>query len=340
MQDRWKLRPDLTLTLGLRYEDFGTSFNTLQTPAFTGIFNLSPVSRTGPFNQPNKVKPDNNNFAPTFGIAWVPTFKDGFVGWLFGEQKSVIRAGYQIGYDTFFNNIASNAAASSPNIVQASTPSVVAAGVPRGLANFSSRFPTVAPAVSPLTGQTLIDPNLVNRYYQRWSLGLQRDLTSKLMSDVSYVGSSGTSLYINEDGNPAFVNPALRGPIPTGYPNCTPGAAVTAGQATAQFPAGSLLSGSYTFSKLLSNGDEVFAVGVGTAASVAALPIILGGNRFEKGLSQNDRTHRGVLSYVYEIPFMRRSTGLERCHTGDLESAEQMTQKTQALHARYALHAR
>jgi hypothetical protein len=37
---------------------------------------------------------------------------------------------------------------------------------------------------------------------------------------------------------------------------------------------------------------------------------------------------------------MRRSTGLERCHTGDLESAEQMTQKTQALHARYALHAR
>ena len=349
-QDRWKASPSLTLTLGLRYENFGTPFNTLRTPAWTGNFNLDPVSRTGPFNQPNKVASDNNNFAPTFGVAWSPSYTDGFLGSLFGENKTVVRMGYQIGYDTFFNNIASNAAASSPNIVQATTPSIVAAGAPRGLGNFSAQFPTVAPPVSPLTGQTLIHPNLVNPYYQRWSFGIQRDMPLSLIMDVSYVGSSGTRLYINEDANPAFVNPALRGPIPAGYPNCTPGANVTAGQATAQFPAGTLcplsgrldnlqggrtvrtngghssyhsgqlevrrrfannfmISGSYTFSKLLSNADEVFAVGVGTAASVFALPAVLGGDQFEKALSQNDRTHRGVFSYIYEFPFMKEQRG-------------------------------
>ena len=349
-QDRWKATQNLTLTLGVRYENFGTPFNTLRTPAFTGNFNLNPTTQTGPFNQPNKVKSDNNNFAPTIGIAWAPSFESGVLGALFGEKKSVMRAGYQIGYDTFFNNIASNAAASSPNVVQASTPSVVAAGSPRGLANFSSQFPTVAPPVNPLTGQTLIDPNLVNPYFQRWSLGIQRELPWNLIMDMSYVASSGTRLYINEDANPSFLNPALRGPIPTGYPNCNVGQPVTAAQATAQFPAGVTcplsgrldnlqggrtvrtngghssyhsgqlevrrrfannftITGAYTFAKNLSNADEVFAVGVGTAASVFALPAVLGGDRFEKGLSQNDRTHRGVFAYVYEVPFMRDQRG-------------------------------
>ncbi|MFN2500095.1 MAG: TonB-dependent receptor domain-containing protein [Pyrinomonadaceae bacterium] len=349
-QDRWKATPSLTLTLGVRYENFGTPFNTLRTPAFTGNFNLDPVTRTGPFNQPNKVKPDNNNFAPSVGLAWAPSYSKGFLGTLFGEKKSVIRAGYSIGYDSFFNNIASNAAASSPNLVQSTTPSVVATASPRGLANFSAQFATVAPPVSPLTGQTLIDPNLVNPYYQRWSLGMQRELPFGMVMDISYVGSSGTRLYINEDANPFFVNPALRGPIPAGYPNCTPGANVTAAQATARFAAGTLcplsgrldnlqggrtvrtngghssyhagqlevrrrlsnnfqIRGSYTFSKLLSNGDEVFAVGVGSASSFFALPSVLGGGAFEKGLSQNDRTHRGVIGYVYEFPFMREQRG-------------------------------
>jgi hypothetical protein len=350
LQDRWKVSASMTLTLGVRYENFGTSFNTLRTPAFTGLFNVDPLTRSGPFNQPNEVKPDKNNFAPTFGIAWSPSFASGFLGKVFGEKKSVIRAGYQIGYDTFFNNITSNAAASSPNIVQATTPSVVSTSSPRGLGNFSSQFPTVAPPISPLTGQTLIDPNLVNPYYQRWSFGIQREMPLSLIVDISYVGSSGSKLYINEDANPSFVNPALRGPIPAGYPNCTPGTNVTAGQATTQFPAGTLcplsgrmdnlqggrtvrtngghssyhsgqvevrrrfqnnftISGSYTFAKLLSNADEVFAVGVGSASSVFALPAVLGGDRFEKGLSQNDRTHRGVFSYVYEIPFMKDQRG-------------------------------
>src|SRR5262249_34383370 len=66
-QDRWRTSQSLTLTLGLRYEYFGTPFNSLKTPAFTGLFNVDPVTRLGPYALPNKIKDDRNNFGPTVG---------------------------------------------------------------------------------------------------------------------------------------------------------------------------------------------------------------------------------------------------------------------------------
>src|SRR5215216_492538 len=134
-QDRWHVSTSTTLTLGLRYENFGNAINTLHTAAFTGLFNVDPVTLTGPFSQPNKVESDNNNFAPTFGLAYSPAFENGLLGRLFGNRQMVIRMGYQLGYDSFFNNIASNAATSSPNVVATAVPSVVNAALPRGLTN-------------------------------------------------------------------------------------------------------------------------------------------------------------------------------------------------------------
>ncbi|HEY0101455.1 MAG TPA: TonB-dependent receptor [Pyrinomonadaceae bacterium] len=327
-QDRWKATSDLTLTLGLRYENFGTPFNTLRTPAYTGLFNVNPVTLAGPYSQPNQVQRDNNNFAPTVGVAYSPSFTNGFLGSFFGDKKSVIRAGYQIGYDSFFNNIASNAAASSPNVIQTTNTSLVTAANPRGFANFSNQFPTTAAALSPFSPQTLIAPDLVNPYYQRWSLGFQRELPFNLVMDASYVGSKGTKLYINEDANPLVAIPALRRPVPAGFTG-TPQArldplqgarTVRTNGGSSSYHAGQVevrrrfrnnfqVTGAYTFSKNLSNADEVFATGVGTASSVFALPAVFGGDPLEKGLSQNDRTHRAVFTYVFEVPFMREQRG-------------------------------
>ncbi|MET0650281.1 MAG: carboxypeptidase regulatory-like domain-containing protein [Pyrinomonadaceae bacterium] len=350
-QDRWKASNSLTLTLGLRYEYFGTPFNTLKTPAYTGLFNINPVTFTGPYSEPNQVVADRNNWAPTVGISYSPAFTQGLLGTFFGERKTVIRAGYQIGYDSFFNNIASNAATSSPNLIATVLTSQATAANPRGLASFSAQGPTV-PNLNPRSAQTLIAPDLVNPYYQRWSVGLQRELGYNIAMDVSYVGSGGRKLYINEDANPQ-VRPELR-VTPAGYTgptNCTVGGNITAAQATPGFPAGSpcpitgrldnlqgtrtvrtnggsssyhagqlevrrrfagnfLLTGSYTFSKLISNADEVFVVGVGqTAPSVFAIPAVFGGDRLDRGLSQNDRTHRAAFTYVIESPFFRDQRG-------------------------------
>src|SRR5262249_61778586 len=94
-------------------------------------------------------------------------------------------------------------------------------GANRGLDNLSGLLPTTARPLSPLDTQTLVDPNLVNPYYQRWSLGIQRELPGSLIVDVSYIGSKGTKLYANEERNPQV--PANLQITPAGYTGPTQG---------------------------------------------------------------------------------------------------------------------
>lgn len=332
-QDRWRATEALTLTMGVRYEDFGTPFNSLRTPAFTGLFNVDPVTRQGPYSQANKVAADKNNFAPSVGFAYSPTFESGVLGFIFGEKRSVIRGGYNIGYDSFFNNIASNAIASSPNTVVTTNTSILNAANPRGFANFSNQFPTTQAALSPLSAQTLIDPNLVNPYYQRWSLGFQRQLPFKLVMDASYVGSKGTKLFINEDSNPTVrpelritpINPGTGLPVTTGLSNrldnIQGGRTVRTNGGDSNYHSGQFelrrrftnsfqVSGAYTFSKFISNADEVFVAGLGSGGtSFFAVPAIFGGSKIDRSVSIFDRTHRASITYIVESPFFDKQQG-------------------------------
>jgi len=325
-QDRWRVNEALTLTLGLRYENFGNAINSIRTAAFTGLFNVDPVTLQGPYSQPSKAKNDNNNFGPTIGIAYSPTFRNGLLNRLFGEKRSVIRAGYQIGYDTFFNNIASNAATSSPNAVATQFNSAVSVENPRGAKNLSGELPMVARPLSPFDAQTLVDPNLVNPYYQRWSLGIQSETPGQLIFDISYVGSKGTNLYVNEDRNPLV--PAELRVTPAGYTGRTSGridnlqggrtirsnsgsSIYHAGQVqvTRRINNGLALTGSYTYSKLIDNASEIFNSGNLVNSSQPIIPLVLGGERNERAVSLFDRTHRAALTYVYDFPFMREQKG-------------------------------
>jgi Carboxypeptidase regulatory-like domain/TonB-dependent Receptor Plug Domain len=327
-QDRWKASEALTITYGLRYERFGTPFNTLRTPAFTGLFNINNSNiTTGPYSLPNQVPPDNNNFAPSLGVAYSPSYSKGLLGRLLGERQSVIRAGYQIGYDSFFNNIASNAAVSSPNIISTTNTSTISSTNLRGLPNFTSQFPAVAAALSPLSAQTLIDPNLVNPYYQRWSLGIQRELPYNLIVDMSYVGSKGTKLFINEDANPT-VPPDLR-ITPAGYTGTLSGRLDNAQGArtvrtnggdsiyhsaqfsvTRRFANNFTITGSYTRAKLIDNASEVFVQGgVSSGTSTFAVPAVFGGDRLDRAVSLFDRPNAAAFTYVYSVPYFREQRG-------------------------------
>lgn len=335
-QDRWRVNQALTLTLGVRYENFGNPVNSVRTAAFTGLFNVDPVTLQGPYSEPSKAKADNNNWAPTIGIAYSPSFQSGLLGAIFGDRRSVIRTGYQTGYDSFFNNIASNAATSSPNVI--STQIVAPTSrTNRGLDNLSSRLPITAGALSPRDGQTLVDPNLVNPYYQRWSLGIQRELPGSLTIDASYVGSKGTKLYANEERNPLV--PAELRVTPAGFTGsttCTPGTAdcfitnrfdnlqgirnIRSNSGSSTYHAGQLLvqrrfgtglglTASYTYSKLIDNGSEIFASAGLVNSSLPIIPHFFGGERNERAVSLFDRTHRAVFAYVYNLPFMREQRG-------------------------------
>ena len=91
-QDEWKIRPNFTLTLGLRYENAGQPIQDLVD------FNQPVLALAN--NDPRFVlRPvpgrDNNNFQPRIGFNWNPqTSNSGVMGWLTGGDKLVLRGGF------------------------------------------------------------------------------------------------------------------------------------------------------------------------------------------------------------------------------------------------------
>ena len=128
-QDQWRMRPNLTLTYGLRW---GTStpvyevngFQTQPTVSLGGYFEQRRRSADAgiPFNdpilldlsgkangRPGFYKQDWNNFAPVIAVAWQPELPDNFWGKLIGrEGRSVFRAGFRTTYDRIGSQLAVN----------------------------------------------------------------------------------------------------------------------------------------------------------------------------------------------------------------------------------------
>ncbi len=111
-QDEWKVKPNLTLTLGLRYENAGQPIQDLVE------FNEPVLAASG--NDPRfKVNPipgrDKNNWQPRLGFNWNPrTSNDGIMGFITGGDKLVIRGGYTRTHDYAYTNIALNIWSSFP----------------------------------------------------------------------------------------------------------------------------------------------------------------------------------------------------------------------------------
>ncbi len=327
-QDRWRASQALTLTLGVRYEYFGTPMNVILNPVYSGLFNTDPVTGDSPLFHKHEVAADKNNWAPTVGLAYAPAADSGFLGNLLGNHKSVFRIGYAIGYDSYFNNITSNMVAGAPNAVSDSTSSQPSAPTPRGLANLSKMLPKVPPALTAFLSQTSVYGDLVNPYYQRWSAGVQRELPAGMLLDMSYVGTKGTRLFATEDGNP-LVTADLRAPVPANTVTTTrmlrldqlQGARTirtNGGSSTyhsaqfelkKRFENGFGFTSAYTFSKVIDNASEIFSYGNTSTLQNASVPSFFGGLQLDKGIGFFDHTHRLVFSYIYEIPFMKAQKG-------------------------------
>ncbi|MBI1745513.1 MAG: TonB-dependent receptor [Acidobacteria bacterium] len=298
-QDTLRATRALTLTLGLRYENFGQPANIFPYPAFAGF---DPAR----FLAPNKVNQDNNNFGPSFGLAWSPSYKDGLMGKLFGDGKMVWRGGYQITYDSLFNNLLSNLAADSPNTINTVVTGDPAQVNPRGTGSFFSRLPTGARVATPLDAQAgVFDPDLRNPYTQRWSFGFQRELPSRLLFDLSYVGSASHKLLTTADLNPQ---------LPTGqrlYPNLGIRRARTnAGNSNyhamqlrldRRFANSFSATGSYTWSRTIDSTSEVYAT-TQSNSQFTSVPISQGGLKLDRALSDYHRLHRLSITYQVELP--------------------------------------
>jgi hypothetical protein len=332
VQDRWRLTETVTLSLGLRYENFGTPMNSVHTAAWSGLFNVDPVTFDGPYRLPSKVRSDRNNFAPVAGLAWSPSRDTGWLGRMLGRNRTVIRLGYGIGYDSFFNNIASNAQGSAPNVLATATVSLADAANPRGLPNLSRLIPTVPRPIQPTDAQALTPGDLVNPYYQRWSAGVQREMPGDMLLDVSYVGSKGTKLYLTEQLNPTVpsglrVVPQTATPISAA--RLQPRLDALQGSRLIRTNGGDSnyhslqvfltrrlargLSGtaSYTWSKLIDNGGDIFTITQVNQTQNPAVPAFwTGGLRFDRSVSVYDRTQRAAFAFAYEFPWRRQQHGV------------------------------
>ena len=136
VQDTWKVRPSLTLTMGLRYSlerpvyetqgyevqpgintgngcqitPLSTYFHNRLSAAAQGSNYQAPicVNRSGPANGgPPMYNWDRNNFQPRFAVAWSPNGGTGLFGHLFGNKgESVLRGGFALTNDYYGQSLA------------------------------------------------------------------------------------------------------------------------------------------------------------------------------------------------------------------------------------------
>ena len=301
-QDTWKAAPSLTLTLGLRYENFGQPVNALRYPAFTGF---DPSL----FFNPNRVNTDNRDFGPALGFAWTPALESGWIGKLLGDHQTVWRGGYQISYEPLYTQIlALDLATSTPNAISIDQHALSTTG--RGDPNWFEALPAGNPRPPSLqdTQYGTLERNFRLPYTERWSLGFQRSIHGQALLDVSYVGAEGHRLTTRADLNPMQPD-GLRlhpdfGPRTVRTSQGNSSYHSLQARVDHHFSHGVQLTGAYTWSKSLDSTSE----GIGQVnaqyvnANLTSVPIAQGGLKLDRGLSDFDRRHRLTVLYLWEIP--------------------------------------
>ncbi|MGA7379109.1 MAG: TonB-dependent receptor [Candidatus Sulfotelmatobacter sp.] len=335
-QDEWKMRANLTLNLGVRYEYVSplTEENNrianldlspgVLNPAL-GVAAVTPIlpGQAGPYYgrlPASLLRPDRNNFAPRTGFAWKPF------------STTVIRGGYGINYNTgAYQGIAQQLALQPPfattatNIEPSSRPPIPTLTLQSGF-----------PPPTGITNDYAVNPNYRLGYVQIRNLDIQQQIRPTLLLNIDYTGTKGTDLDILEAPNRNATSTAIRiaGVQAFTYESSLADSEANAGSVRLRkrLAKGFAIGGIYTFSKAL---DDASSIGAGAtsgsntpglgaggtgasggggggssssassgssagASNVAQNPFNLAA---ERGLSSFNQTHKFTADYLWELPF-------------------------------------
>lgn len=289
VQDNYKVRPNVTLELGLRYD-----WNMTPTERFNRFIVFDPttgkLARVG--SDIDKVYEENNkNFQPRVGIAWDP-FKDG---------KTSVRAAYAILTDQPVTNIVTGLASNPP----LADPRAITTLLPNLITFQNADTVARAAGLSPNT----VAGDFGNAYVQSWNVNIQREVMRDLGVTIGYFGTKGTHLRISRNINQRVNGVAPFPSLPADDPfranvplvnivqiEGTGNSSYNALWLTAEkrLSRGFQFNASYTFSKSI-DYNSLNSQGV-----VVQDGYNLRGSR---GLSDFDARHRFVFSGIYELPF-------------------------------------
>lgn len=226
-QDTWKIRPNLTLTFGLRWQpqegytlvsenysrlsDFNMVYDVsgrgnIFTPGtLAGVVPTVVGTKSGEKAYPT----DFNNFAPSAGVVWSPDFGDqGFLRAIFGSSgKSVFRGGFARSFVREGTNLAASVLGNNPGGAISTSRSAALGNLTAiGTLFRDGNNPNLTPApftLTPAYPRTLtsadnsfaFDPNLKTGYVDSWSIGYQRELDKNTVIEVRYVGNRGKDIF-------------------------------------------------------------------------------------------------------------------------------------------------
>lgn len=239
-QDSWRIRPSLTLSYGLRwststpvYESNGYQVKPVQSlgdfferrvagaKAGNPVNDLIQIDLAGKANNKGGFyDQDWNNFAPSVAFAWSPTFKNGFLKKVFGENKSSFRGGFRMVYDRLGGALAVSfdgqaiLGFSSTSQISANTFTVGdAAGfgplftgvnqnirnLPKLTINPTLKFPLQHPADEDQRIESGLDDSITTPYNYSFNFSYGRDLGKGFSFEASYVGRLGRNLLVSRD---------------------------------------------------------------------------------------------------------------------------------------------
>jgi hypothetical protein len=325
-QDEWKMRGNLTLNFGVRYEyvsplteinnrivnlDLAPAvFEQSASPTSAAVVPIQP-GQPGLYSGPlpaSLVRPDRNNFAPRVGFAWKPF------------SKTVVRGGYGINYNTgAYQGMAQQLAFQPPfsttaTNVQAAFPSLPNLTLQNGF-----------PAATGITNNYAVNPNYRLGYVQIRNLDIQQQIRPTILLNIDYTGTKGTDLDILEAPNRTPTGIRISGVQAFTYESSVANSEANAGtvRLRKRLARGFSIGGTYTFSKSL---DDASSIGAGAtsgantpglgaggtgaaggggssgggAANVAQNPFNLSA---ERGLSSFNQAQKFSADYLWELPF-------------------------------------
>jgi len=290
-QDDWRIRANLTLNLGLRYEYNGPYTeaknqiaNLDVTPGFASAVPVEP-GQSGPFfglSPLSLIRPDRNNFAPRLGLAWKPL------------KQTVVRAGYGINYNLAQYGAVIQNFAFQPPFAETATNTATTSS----FLNLANAFPSVAPGT--ITNNFAVDPDYRLGYVQVWNVDVQRELRGGVVMNLDYNGSKGTRL----DTERALAIPGLQ---PFTYESSAGNSVFHAASIRfrKRLAKGIGLSATYVYSKSI---DDASSIG-GGGVVVAQNPLDIAADR---GLSNFDQRHKFTGNWTYDLPFGEKRRFLQK----------------------------